>query len=152
MSFTHSPKIVQEGLVFYVDAANPRSYVSGSTTANNLINLAETGSLENDIIFSPDNQGSWLLDGLDEAIDFGDLEIVEPKLNSFTCNVFFKAENTSVAAVIVGKGNGSSNINGWNMYYVSGLGITVRCCGETNLVAPFNQRAQQRNDTLIDNH
>jgi hypothetical protein len=32
MAFNYSPKVVTDGLVLYLDAANPKSYVSGSTT------------------------------------------------------------------------------------------------------------------------
>lgn len=32
MAFNYSPKIVADGLVLYLDAANPRSYASGSTS------------------------------------------------------------------------------------------------------------------------
>ena len=34
-----SPKIVTDGLVFYVDAANPNSYVSGNTTVDSLVGM-----------------------------------------------------------------------------------------------------------------
>jgi hypothetical protein len=71
MAFTHSPKIVQDGLIFYVDAANPRSYVSGSTTCNNLVS-SNTGSLLNDVTFDSGSQGSWYFDGTDDIINFGD--------------------------------------------------------------------------------
>ncbi len=71
MSFTYSPKIVTDGLVFYVDAANPNSYVSGNTTVDSLVSNV-TGSLINDIDFSTDNQGSWVFDGLDDYINLGD--------------------------------------------------------------------------------
>lgn len=65
MSFTYSPKIVTDGLVFYVDAANPNSYVSGSTVVDSLVSNT-TGSLINDINFSTDNQGNWVFDGIDD--------------------------------------------------------------------------------------
>ena len=68
MSFTYSPKIVTDGLVFYVDAANPNSYVSGSTTTDSLVSNV-TGSLINDTDFSTDNQGTWVFDGIDDYID-----------------------------------------------------------------------------------
>ena len=45
MAFIHSPKIVTDGLIYYLDTANPRSFVSGSTTVYNLLNPADTGSL-----------------------------------------------------------------------------------------------------------
>jgi hypothetical protein len=38
MSLRRGPKsIVTEGLLFYVDAANPKSYISGSTNVENLL-------------------------------------------------------------------------------------------------------------------
>ena len=37
MSGIISSNIVTDGLVFYVDAANPNSYISGNTTTNDLI-------------------------------------------------------------------------------------------------------------------
>jgi hypothetical protein len=36
MAFNYSPKIVTDGLVLYLDAANSKSYVSGSTTWNDI--------------------------------------------------------------------------------------------------------------------
>jgi hypothetical protein len=36
MAFNYSPKVVTDGLVLYLDAANPKSYVSGSTTWTDL--------------------------------------------------------------------------------------------------------------------
>lgn len=36
MAFNYSPKIVTDGLILYLDAANPNSYVSGSTTWRDL--------------------------------------------------------------------------------------------------------------------
>ncbi len=68
MSIRRGPKsIVTEGLVFYVDAANPKSYISGSTTTDSLVSNV-TGSLINDTDFSTDNQGSWVFDGTDDYI------------------------------------------------------------------------------------
>ena len=52
MSFSYSPKIVTDGLVFYVDAANPNSYVSGNTTVDSLVGNV-IGSLINGTDFSP---------------------------------------------------------------------------------------------------
>ena len=56
MSFSYSPKIVTDGLVFYVDAANPNSYVSGNTTVDSLVGMI-IGSLINGTDFSPNSQG-----------------------------------------------------------------------------------------------
>lgn len=45
MAFAYSPKIVTDGLVLYLDAANPYSYVSGSTVWNDLSKNQLTSSV-----------------------------------------------------------------------------------------------------------
>ena len=57
MSLQRGPKIVTEGLIFYVDAANPKSYISGSTNVENLLPLNNniTGSLKNGVKY-----GVWI--------------------------------------------------------------------------------------------
>tara|TARA_Y100000389_G_scaffold202029_1_gene246268 strand:- start:707 stop:1393 length:687 start_codon:yes stop_codon:yes gene_type:complete len=67
MGIRRGPSIVTEGLVFYADAANPTSYISGSSTVDSLIGDT-TGSLINDTNFSTDNQGTWVFDGVDARI------------------------------------------------------------------------------------
>jgi len=63
--------IVGGGLVFCVDAANPRSYISGSLDTFNLINPSITGSIHNDVDYSFLNAGFWEFDGVDDIINPG---------------------------------------------------------------------------------
>lgn len=92
-NFTYGPRIVKDGLVFYVDAANPKSYVSGDTTTNDLISNI-TGTLENGTGFSGENNGSWSFDGTNDYIDCGN--IIEIKNNSeVTISFWAKIEDTS---------------------------------------------------------
>jgi hypothetical protein len=65
-----TPAIVTDGLVFAVDPGNDQSYVSGSLDTFSLVG-SQTGSLENSIGWSPNNQGSWEFDGGDDNINFG---------------------------------------------------------------------------------
>jgi len=67
MSGIVASKIVKDGLVFYLDAANPKSYVSGDTIANDLISNIN-GTLENGTGFLEENNGSWSFDGSDDII------------------------------------------------------------------------------------
>jgi hypothetical protein len=67
MSGTVGPKIVKGGLVFYMDAANPNCYISGNTTCNDLTSSI-SGSLENGVGYSTENNGSWGFDGTDDII------------------------------------------------------------------------------------
>ncbi len=72
MAFNFSPKVVTEGLVLALDAANPRSYVSGSLVWNDLTKNQFTGSLVNGPTFNNANGGSIVFDGSDDRSIFGD--------------------------------------------------------------------------------
>lgn len=141
MSLQRGPKIITDGLIFYVDAANPKSYISGSTTTNNLTNTDEIGNLINNTDFSIENQGTWIFDGIDDYITFGDLTSINPELNSFTYNLFFKIDPATLTTNIIStKGSSSSTLIGWAIYYgdVNGV-IEIRCNGNNGL----SQRAGQ---------
>lgn len=64
MSFHYSPRIVTDGLVFYVDAANPRSYVSGGTTWDDLSFNLNNGILTSGVTYNTSNGGSLVFDGI----------------------------------------------------------------------------------------
>jgi len=68
-----SPNIVKDGLVFYMDAANPSCYINGNTTCNDLVS-SSVGTLENDTSFLTLNNGIWGFDGSDESIRTPDKE------------------------------------------------------------------------------
>ena len=97
MAFHRGPKLVTDGLVLYLDAANPKSYVSGSTTTRSLVGSV-TGSIFGNPNFSSENNGSWTFDGSNDYMDFGNI------LNSPTelsVNFWIKNPNNNV---IVTKG------------------------------------------------
>lgn len=71
MSFSFSPKIVTDGLVLYLDAANTRSYVSGSTVWNDLSRSGNNGLLISEPTFSRDGGGSIVFNGTTQYVDLG---------------------------------------------------------------------------------
>jgi hypothetical protein len=70
MGLKHHPRIVTNGLVMYVDAANTRSYSGSGFTANGLIG-GIGGTLVNGVGFTSSNGGSFTFDGTNDRIDFG---------------------------------------------------------------------------------
>ena len=68
MSFRYSPKIVTSSLVLYLDAANPKSYVSGSTTWYDLSGNNYHGTLINGAGFSTERNGCMVFDGIDDMV------------------------------------------------------------------------------------
>ena len=63
MAFSYSPKIVTDGLVLYLDAANTRSYPSTGTVWTDLSRSGNTGTLINGPTFSSSNGGFLIFNG-----------------------------------------------------------------------------------------
>jgi len=68
MGLTHSPKIVRDGLVLHLDAANVKSYPGSGTTWKDLSGQGNNGSLVADTSFSSDNKGTMNFDGTGDYI------------------------------------------------------------------------------------
>ena len=72
MGLNHGTNIVKDGLVFYVDAANQRSYPGSGTTWTDLKGTADV-TLLNGPTFSSDNLGSIVFDGDDDNSQFANV-------------------------------------------------------------------------------
>lgn len=68
MSFNYSPKIVTDGLVLCLDAANPKSYVSGSTTWNDLSSNQLSCTLGANTTYTSSNLGGIFFSGSNASI------------------------------------------------------------------------------------
>ena len=65
------PNVVYNGLVLYLDAANNKSYVSGSTSWNDLTGNKNVGTLTNGPTFNTGSGGSIVFDGVDDYVNLG---------------------------------------------------------------------------------
>mgnify|MGYP003140071229 CR=1 FL=1 len=72
MAFHHSPRIVQDGLVFCMDPANVKGYVSGSTSGTDLIQDTPY-SLVSAVEYQSNNAGVWNFGGTDDYISVNSL-------------------------------------------------------------------------------
>jgi hypothetical protein len=116
MSFNYSPKIVTDGLVLYLDAANTKSYVSGSTTWNDISRSGYNGTLTNGPTFSISNGGSITFDGSNDYVNLGsNINLT----NNITYNTWIKT--TSIVSHLIGAYNNASPFPGWSV----GIGINV---------------------------
>ena len=98
MSFNYSPKIVNDSsLLFYLDAVNTKSYVSGSTTWTDISKGGNTGTLVNGPSFSSANGGSIVFDGTD---DYCNVPIsAVPTGNQATVSFWTKFNVTQVSSI-----------------------------------------------------
>jgi hypothetical protein len=76
MAFNYSPKVVTDGLVLYLDAANQYSYVSGSTSWNDISRSGNNGTLVNGPIYNNANGGSIVFDGTDDIVNVSSIILV----------------------------------------------------------------------------
>lgn len=68
MAFSFSPKIVTDGLVLALDAANPRSYLGSGTTWSDLTANGNNATLTNGPTFNSSNGGSIQFDGTNDYV------------------------------------------------------------------------------------
>lgn len=107
MSILRSPQIVYNGLVLALDAADQGSYVSGSSTWNDLSGNRFNGTLTNGPTFDANNAGSVVFDGVDDYAPLGSSVTLG---NTFTINAFVKLAGPNNDTSIVGtNANGSDN-------------------------------------------
>jgi len=70
--FANNAPIVTDGLVFYVDAGNSKSYPGSGTTWSDLVG-SNNGTLTNGPTFDSGNGGSIVFDGVDDRVDVSNI-------------------------------------------------------------------------------
>ena len=95
MSFSYSPKVVTDGLVLYLDAANPKSYVSGSTAWNDVSRGGNNGTLTNGPTFNSANGGSIVFDGVNDYVALGNISSLILANNQFTISYWLRMTGTA---------------------------------------------------------
>ncbi len=113
------PNIVTNGLVLYLDAANPRSYVSGSTAWNDLSTFGNNGTLVNGPTFNSANGGSIVFDGVNDYVNIPDSAAL--RLNgNFTISLWHRGiTKTNTFPGPLFKGNSGAGGLGYILFYTS---------------------------------
>ena len=95
MGLAHSPSIIIDGLIFYLDAANTKSYSGSGLTLNNLSTSGLGATLVAGISFTTSNYGTLTLNGTSHYINIPNSSGYGISTESFTMNLFVKATNKS---------------------------------------------------------
>ena len=97
------PQIVKNGLVFYLDAANKKSYVSGSKSWFDLTNTNVTGSLKNGTGFSYVNGGAMVFDGTNDYVNTGNINLSTTDKVSvdFWCKIVTYTEVANSGKIVI---------------------------------------------------
>lgn len=84
MSYHNGPKIVSEGLVLYLDAANSKSYSGTGTTWTDLSGNSNNATLVNGPTYSSLNGGGIVLDATDDFISITPSASLKVDAGNFT--------------------------------------------------------------------
>jgi hypothetical protein len=140
--FKNTPPIVTNGLVLALDAANPKSYTSGSTNWFSLGNPTLSGSLINGPTFDSQNGGSIVFDGVNDHVNCGTTNIIP---GSYTVSTWIKYTPKVGTAVYFGRSNAAPNFDqtailGWtnigDKFFVSGKTVGGSYIGITSSFSP----------------
>ena len=108
MAFAYSPKIVTDGLVFAVDAANKKSYPGSGTTWTDLAG-SNNGTLTNGPTFDSGNGGSIVFDGTNDYFESNsNIGISGANPRTFECWAYI--DSTSNKNVMGGGNAGAANL------------------------------------------
>ena len=84
MAVGYNPSIVSDGLVYFIDPANLRSYSGSGNTANGLVG-GLGGALVNGVGFSSANNGSFFFDGTNDQISTADINLTSTDKVTVSC-------------------------------------------------------------------
>lgn len=136
MTYQTGPRIVTDGLVFCVDAADTNSYAGSGTTWNDLSGNGNNGTLINGPIFSSANRGGIVFDGIDDYVSITENANMRPqtltaevtlKINS-TTNTTYGGAPSTIQYILFRQNSRTSNFEGYTIGYnetTSSFGITA---------------------------
>lgn len=117
MAFNYSPKVVTDGLILYVDAANPVSYPRTGIEWKNINKTGNNGTLINGPTYSNDNAGAIVFDGTNDYVNLNN-QYNFTSASSFSVQlwVYFlsHSDRPAAAADIFGKGHFYTNT--WDIF------------------------------------
>ena len=93
MSFNHSPKIVTNGLVMYLDAGSPKSYGGSGTVWTDISRNGNNGTLVNGPTYSSANGGSIVFDGINDYISTSSLSMLLSGSTNLTLSIWIYPTN-----------------------------------------------------------
>ena len=115
-------KIVTDGLVLSLNAADKNSYPGSGTTWTDMSGNGNNGTLTNGPTFSSANGGFIDYDGTDDYVDCGNSSALSFGTESFTLDVWTRASAIGTTRFIVGKMDspGLGSGTGYGLYLGNG--------------------------------
>lgn len=103
MGLNHSPNIVMDGLVLYLDAANAKSYPGTGTIWTDLSGAGNNATLVGGASFNSANRGSISFDFVNGVANINDADSLSFTNNIFTIDVWAYFNSINVVQGVIGK-------------------------------------------------
>lgn len=128
MSLSHGPKIVSDGLILHLDAANVKSYPGSGTAWNDLSGNSVTATITNSLTYN--SNVSFSFNGTTDFADTGNTFIFAQSAQ-FSAEVWLKildhSDRPTAAAGIIGKGHYYDNQ--WDIWLANNHSIWFETTG-----------------------
>ena len=114
MSYNNGPKIITDGLVLCLDAANKKSYPSSGTAWNDLSGNNNNGTLTNGPTYNGANGGSIVFDGTNDNVQLGNASnIISASQSQISVNTWVKTNVVNqYKKILVNVTSGTQSITG----------------------------------------
>ena len=99
MGISRGKKIITDGLIFHIDAANTRSYPGTGTILNDISGNGSNGVLTNGPTFDSSNNGSIQFDGVNDYVDCGEFNTLT---TNFTFELWIKPIGVAFNTILTG--------------------------------------------------
>ena len=130
MVLGHGPKVVTDGLVLALDAADRNSYPGSGTTWTDLSGNGNNGTLVNGVGYNGSNGGSLSFDGVDDYISFSTSSSLQFGTGNFSIDFIFKFNSITVNQYFFDFGTNNLVLQ----YYQSGSGYVLRYLTQTTQI------------------
>jgi hypothetical protein len=125
MGIAYNTSMISDGLIFALDAANPRSYSGSGITVNGLVS-GLGGTLINGVGFSSLNGGSFFFDGTNDQISTVNIDLSSTNKVTVSCWVKvlnYREVSGSSNIVFEFSSDYNSNIGSFVVAFADGSGI-----------------------------
>ena len=128
------PHIVEDGLIYAIDAGSTRSYPGSGTTVTDLVG-ANTGALTNGVSYLSSNGGSFDFDGVDQSISVGNPAVLQNLTAGTIQAIYYRDASTGTYQMLFSDGGSNlelTYLGNTLQFYIgnSGLGYSHAVTGE----------------------
>jgi len=141
---SHSPRIITNGLVLCLDAANTKSYPGSGTSWTDLSGNGNTGTLTNGPTYSSANSGSIVFDGVNDYVSISSTNNFNFQSNNFTVELIFffdsstSSDDTYRTLLHFGSGTTYFSIVKWRSGIGNGIVIDYSVSGNRYTITTTN--------------